>query len=339
MPRLIKNFLGLLMFLIGAGSCTRQSSDPWYANERLLYAGIPVTVRFQPADEALGRAVFRYLEQADDVFNDYRPESELGQLNQAPAGKPFRVSAALANVLRLSLEMHTLTDGAFDITVGPLIRVWKDAAKRGTPPTAEELARTLASIGAARIALQGQDVTFLASGMRLDLGGIAKGLFVDQVASQLRRKNIHAAMVQIGGETAVFGLSSEGKPSVIGIRHPEDMHRIWSFIQDPGTGLSVSTSGNYNRPIRIADTTFYHIVDPRTGRPIATDLLSITVAFPSSGKNALADALSTAGAILGPARFLPLAQKLGAEALLILRENGKIQERKTPGWDRLARAR
>jgi thiamine biosynthesis lipoprotein len=107
---------------------------------------------------------------------------------------------------------------------------------------------------------------------------------------------------------------------------------MWCVIHDPGKGLSASTSGNYEQPIMIAGKEFYHIMDPRTGYPAKTDILSVSIAFPETGKNWLADSLSTTGVILGPEKTFAIIRPLGGEALFLIRENGQIKEVKSSGW-------
>lgn len=312
--------------------------------ERELYFGIPVRVEFAPTDDALARRVWAYLEGVDDVFNDYRADSEVGRLNAAlaegaPAGG-VRVSADLAEAVRLSIEARRLTEGAFDITVKPLIELWRAAEKSGSPPGDGEIAKALARCGLGKVTLAGDVLTVAAPGVRFDFGGIAKGIAVDRAAAMLREGGARSGLVQVGGETACWGLSKRGRPHVIGVRDPLDAYKrdaLWTAVADPGTGLSVATSGNYFSPVVIGGRPYYHIVDPRTGRPVDTRTLSVTVAFRETGRNGLADALSTAGAVLGPERAVALAKELGAEAMVIYveSEGAEPREAKTPGWDAL----
>ena len=113
------------------------------------------------------------------------------------------------------------------------------------------------------------------------------------------------------------------------------MNELWVSVKDTGAGISLSTSGNYHNPVIIDNHPFYHIYDPKTGWPIDNHLLSVSILFPSSGRNGLADGLSTASAVLGAERALPIIGELGGEALFLLSEKGEIREIKTPGWDRL----
>lgn len=316
--------------LVAAG-CQRRPVP----TSRELYFGIPVTVRFSPTDDALARKAWAYLQSVDDVFNDYRADSEVGRLNAAKGRRELRVSDDLAEALRVSMRAHEITAGAFDVSLGGLVRLWKKARKSGAPPSAEAIAAERDASGLDKVHLEGNALTVDADGLALDFGGIVKGIAVDRVIAMLKEAGVRGALVQVGGETACFGNSTRGRPHVVGVRHPLDLSGIWTSITDPGTGLSVATSGNYFSPIEIGGKRFYHIFDPRTGRPVSTSVLSVSVAFPETGRNGLADGLSTACAVLGPDAALPLVEKLGGEALLLVDEGGEIRERFTRGWPAL----
>ena len=307
----------------------------WYSETREMYHGIPVTLRFSPADEQLASQVWTYLEHVDDVFNIYRPDSEVARINQAV--KPGRVEASreLAAAVQLSQHLHGLTGGAFDITVGPLVRVWREAAQTGKLPAQDALLSARAKVGLGKIRLENRDLYFDAPAMSFDFGGVVKGIAVDTVVAMLEEADRQAAFVQIGGETAAFGASVSDGPHRIGVQHPLDAGKLWTVIADPGPGVCAATSGNYRQPVVVGDQIFYHIVDPRTGRPADTHVLSATVVFTETGRNGLADGLSTACVVLGPEQSLALVARLGGEALVLVKAGSEIVEHKTAGWERL----
>jgi thiamine biosynthesis lipoprotein len=328
----------LVSLLTGLQACEDKSS--WYRADELLYHGIPVRVSFSPRNDELASEVWKYLRGIDDVFNIYRADSELGRINRTKERNHIAVSTQLARAIRLSKEVHGQTAGAFDPTVGRLVQLWKDAARRGEPPQTRELERALSSRGMEKVILEGNRLAFESPDIQLDLGGMVKGMAVDEAVRMLKAGGARAALVQVGGETAAFGITEKGRPHVIGLQHPRRLKRIWTSVSnpDPLKGLSISTSGNYRNPVVIGGKKYYHIVDPRTGQPVSDRVLSISVVFPDCGKNWLADALSTAFAVLGPDRAMPIAAKLGGQALFLLEVNGKIVERKSPGWDKLSPA-
>ena len=323
---------------LGAGLPACEEGTGWYRAEEKLYQGIPVRVGFEPKDDALASKVWAYLRGVDDVFNIYRDTSELGRINRMEERAGVAISEDLARALRLSRLVHRKTAGAFDPTVGRLVRLWKKAAREDEIPAQEKIEKALASCGLDKVTLRGDRLSVACPGLRFDFGGLVKGLAVDRAVDMLRAGGARAALVQIGGETAAFGLSPQQRPHVIGIQHPERLDRIRARISapDPEAGVSVSTSGNYRNPVVIGGKAFYHIVDPRTGRPADTRVLSVSVAFPQTGKNGLADGLTTACAVLGPKRCLPVVTSLGGQVLFLLESDGGITEQRSPGWDRFS---
>ena len=292
----------------------------WSSEQRELYFGIPVQVRFQPADAELARKAWTYLEHVDDVFNDYREDSEVGQLNATLAEKrTAKVSEELAQALRFAAKAYRKTDGRFDVTLGPLRDLWHRAARKEAFPDVAAIERTRARCGFDKVSLDGRSVTTTVPGVRFDFGGCIKGWAVDRVVAILREGGARAALVQVGGETAAFGISPRGRTHVLGIQHPVKMDRIYAAMADPGSGLSAATSGNYRAPLVVGDRLLYHIFDPRTGQPADPKVLSVSIVFRTTGRNAWADALSTAGAVLPPDQLLALAKAEGAEALVLVR--------------------
>ena len=327
-------------------------SPRWSERTRALYYGIPVTVRFTPADPELEGRIWKYLEQIDDLFNDYRDDSEVGRLNLAldqwargtgpglsgeakPDVREFEVSEAFAEALRATKEYHRLTRGAFDVSVGRLRRLWKGAEKAGKLPTADEIAAARTACGLDGVSLDGRKLRVATPGLQFDFGGCIKGLAVDRVVEMLRGAGARAALIQVGGETACFGESPRGRPHVLGVQHPLRLDEMWAVLADPGSGLCASSSGNYRAPIEIGGQVFYHIYDPRTGQPVDTRTLAVNVAFAGLGRNGLADALSTAGAVLPRGEFLALMKKVDGQASVLVQEADAIREYKTDGWDRL----
>ena len=144
----------------------------WSSKQRELYFGIPVQVRFQPADAALEHNIWAYLEKVDEVFNDYREDSETGRLNATLAnGREAQVSGELAEALRFAGRAYHKTDGAFDVTIGPLRDLWREAARKETLPKAEAIKRARDRCGFDKVKLDGRTVRTAVRGMRFDFGG------------------------------------------------------------------------------------------------------------------------------------------------------------------------
>ena len=311
----------------------------WYGESRELYYGIPVSVRFTPTDPELAVRIWKALEAIDNEFNDYRDDSEIGRINAGGPGE-YKLSPGLAEAFVLSGRMREATAGACEITVGSLRRLWKGAAKTGRWPTDAEIAAARAATGPSTYRLEGDRLRVLVPGVGFDFGGVCKGMAVDRATVLLRAAKCEAALVQVGGETCCWGIAPAGRPHRIGIPHPDapdDVDRCWARLQDPGNGMTGSTSGNYRQPIIIGGRTVYHIYDPRTGLPADTHVLSFSVVLPGIGHNGEADALTKSGILLGE-RGLELVRAAGGEAMLLRRKDGDdtaVVEVHTPGWPAL----
>lgn len=318
---------------------TPRPPAPWSEQRRLLYAGIPVRVAFQPADADLEAELWASLEDIDGVFNDHRDDTEIGRINAAGAGT-FKLSPRLAAAFAHAAELQQLTGGAFSVTTGALRRLWRHAARSGHPPDPAALAAARAALRPETWHCSGDRLQVLDPGVRFDFGGLVKGMAVDDAMKRLAAAGAAAALVQCGGETTCRGLSRRGRPHLLGIpdpQHPDD--RMWCAIRDPGTGLSASTSGNYrNQAATPAPTPAHHVFDPNTGAPVAGNTLSVSVVFPSCGRNGLADGLATAGTVAGWQHLLPLVSAHGGEALVLTLEHGRVAAHPTAGWRRLAPA-
>lgn len=294
-----------------------------------LYHGIPCRICAAAGHDTVA-AAWQVLERIDGVFNVHRADSELGQINaRGPGIHP--VSPWLSACLRIAREVEELSGGAWSATMLPLVRLWRQAARSGSQPSAESIAGAVA-VAHGAWALDGDRLHLRAPGAAFDLGGIAKGFAVDLAVAELRRAGVGDLLVQVGGETACCGRSPEGGPHRIGLPHPDDPDGAWcAIIQDPGQGLGGSTSGDY----RLGQ----HILDPRSGWPAAMGLSSVTCVFPSLGSNALADGLTTAISVLGPDALAGLARATGCDGFILRRDpmRGLLQSA-TPGWQTFAAA-
>lgn len=301
-----------------------------------MYYGIPVRVRFYPANAGVAAQVWAYLESVDAVFNDYSATSEIGTINAMVAHAEVPLSADLSEAFAKSQQLYEWTNGAFDITIAPLRDVWKQWALRDEAPDPKELADVMQRCGMGKVNVRDRRLSAAVPGMKYDFGGVCKGMAVDRVIALLRENGISSALIQIGGDTATMGPSPREQPHRIGIQHPLDTSAVWKTVVDPGGGMSLSTSGNYRNPIVIQGVSYYHIIDMRTGWPADARVLSATVVFPEAGKTWLTDGLSTAGVVLGPDQAIPIIERLGGQALFIMDGGaGRPYERKSNGWDRL----
>jgi len=273
----------------------------------------------QPAAEAAAEAAFRRIVDLENTMSDYQADSELNLLCQKPVGVPVPVSPDLFDVLWQARRFSQLTDGAFDVTVGPYVRLWRFARKRKVLPKAEELAAARAAVGWRNLELDRhrRTATLRVSGMRLDLGGIAKGYASDEALKVLRDRGIRRALVAASGDIAV----SEPPPTQNGWR--VGISGLGSETNAGGSMLllrnaAISTSGDTEQFIEIEGVRYSHIVDPYTGLGLTNRIQASIVA----SKATTSDALATAVCILGPKRGLKLVNSQRGIGARIVTQNG-----------------
>lgn len=309
--------------------------------------GTIVRVTVYSRDETLAndaaRAAYARASELNAILSDYEPESELNRLcrNSGP-GTATRVSAELFDVLERSQRLAKASDGAFDVTVGPVTKLWRKARRSKSLPDEEDLAAARMLVGWENVVLdvEARSVELKKPGMQLDLGGIAKGYVADAMLAVLREKGCPMSMIDAGGDLAI------GDP-----RHPPIPARPWHVLLGPvgpetlphvkryprmfiRHARGVATSGDLYQYLEVDGVRYSHIVDPRTGLGLI-DRSTVTVVAPDS---VTADAYASAISVLGPSRGLELAKRTeGVEVLIRFVEEGKLQQFSTRGFRRLQR--
>lgn len=258
---------------VGAGSLERleQSSQIMGSEFRLALYGAKLTRL-----SAAATAAFDEAERIDALLSNYQAESELSRVNRSASDGPVFVSAELASLLERCLDYSQKSEGAFDITVGALVRVWGFYRGKGEWPGGRAVQSALKKVGYQDLAVEGAAVAFLKPGLELDPGAIGKGYAVDRMAAVLREYDVTAALI------------SAGTSSIYAIGAPPDSPEGWRVeIQDPRDTSSVaatihlrdnslSTSGSYEKFFIHEGKTYSHLIDPRTGQP-ARGLLAVSV--------------------------------------------------------------
>jgi len=265
--------------------------------ERARYLmGTPCAVVVVHRDSAAAlEAVTSALDEIDrleDVMSSWREDSELARLNRSAAAGPVVCSTELAAVLDSGLVLARLTAGAFDPTVGPLVDAW-DLRGQGRVPSVVEVAAALACVGWSGLDFdrEARTVRFARPGMSVDLGGVGKGFALDRAAATLARLGSPSALINLGGE--LFAL---GERHTVTVAHPAA--RLTPVVELEVGDACVSTSGQSERGFSVRGVRYGHVIDPRTGRPVAT-AASVTVVCRSAAR---ADALATALLVMGRER-------------------------------------
>ncbi len=277
----------------------------------LLYCPDEATAR------RASRAAFDRIAALDKALSDYDPESELMRLCERAGGPPVAVSVDLFNILERSGAISARSEGAFDATVGPVVRLWRRARRTRQLPEPETLAKALALVGFAQVKLdaKAQTVQLLKPGMKLDLGGIAKGFASGEAIATLKREGVDRALVAGAGDIVVSGPPPGAEGWTVGIAPleapggSEPSKRL--LLRD----AAVSTSGDAERFVEIGGVRYSHIVNPKTGVGLV-DRVSVTVI---ARDGATADALATACCVLGPRRGIKLIDDTEGAAALFVR--------------------
>jgi thiamine biosynthesis lipoprotein len=219
----------------------------------------------------------------DQLLSNYRPDSEWSRVNQQAAGHPVKVSKESFDLLTACVHYSEASEGAFDITVGPLMRIWGFYKGSGKFPHRAEIRGAMTNVGYKNIVLdpKQQTVQFRRSGVEIDPGGIGKGYAVDRMVAILRENGIRSGLIT-AGSSSIYAIGTppmEPKGWRIDIRHPREPNKSVEevFLKD----MSMSTSGNYEKFFRVGGKVYSHIMDPRTGYP-APGMLSASVITPKT---------------------------------------------------------
>lgn len=331
--------LGALATL-GLTGCGRDAAGTATTGQRFsgLTMGSTYTVRLAGTDlpaarlEQLQGDVQAALDAVDQRMSLYRPDSELSRFNAHAGGTPFEMSAALTEVMQRAQQVAEFSDGAFDVTVAPLVLAWGfgPQPRQGLPDAALRSAlqartgwRQLSLDAPSRRAHKAQ------AGLQADLGGIAKGYGVDQAARVLQAAGIEHYMVEVGGEVRTAGHNPQGRPWQIGIEEPDAVPQRARLVL-PLSGRAMATSGDYRHWFQEGTRRYSHEIDPRSAEPIAHGLASVTVVADDCMQ---ADAWATALIVMGPQRGLALAQAQGLAAHFIVRgADGRLLDQSSPAF-------
>ncbi len=285
--------------------------------------------------KAFRDAVADALDAVDGSMSTWRPDSGLAKLNKAGT-EPVKASAQLRAVLLEAKRTSELSDGAFDVTVGPLVNAWGfGPAKKAGVPDESTLSALRARVGFAKLEIDptAGTVRKQRADVYVDLSAIAKGYAVDRVALALEGLGFEHYMVELGGEVRVKGHNDRAKPWSIGVERPiggQDRPVQQAISLSAG---AVATSGDYRNFYEKDGKRLSHTVDPRTGRPVEHALASVTVVTETCMR---ADALATAITVLGPDAGLQLALRQKVAVLMLVRDGkGGFEARSTPAFKAL----
>ncbi len=311
------SFFGILaVFLLGGAEPTLKR----YSFKEPHMGTLFRIILYAPDDETAQKAsvaAFARIASLNAIMSDYDNTSELMRLCDQAGGPPVPVSAELFFVLSKAQEVSRQSDGAFDVTIGPVVKLWRTARKNKKLPDAKKLAEARALVGWRNIRLDkdNRTVQLLKPGMKLDLGGIAKGYAADETLAVLKKHGIDCALVAAGGDIAVSGPppGTDGWKIAIAQLPGE---------KDPGRLIlhhaAVSTSGDAEQYVEIDGKRYSHIVDPRTGIGLLGRMSATVVAR----RGIDADSLTKVVAVLGPEKGIKIIESNEGASARMVRKKG-----------------
>lgn len=300
--------------------------------------GTSARLEVKAADADAARRMFagavERIVRVERLMSTYRPDSEVSALNRLGAERPVALSEDTMRVVKAALEMSRLSGGAFDVTYAPLRTLWRAAQREGRLPREEQVQQARRAVGCDKLLLDGKTARFAAPGMEVDLGGIAKGYAVDAAVEALRAAGAQAGLVDLGGDLRFFGAPGPGARWLVEVRKPPGVEADWVLAVP---ACAVTTSGDYERWFSVEGRHYSHIVDPRTGWPVA-GVPSVTVVAPDA---TTADGLATAVSVLGAREGIRLVDSLPETECMImtLQADGSVRTDMSAGFSRLVEER
>jgi len=292
--------------------------------------GTTYSVKFLPSSETpglvkIGELIESTLESVNSQMSTYRDNSEISRFNTQTSLDWFPVSKETAEVVLLSLRIWELTDGSFDVTVGPLVDLWGFGPAQGTSSIPDEkvVRELLQRVGSNKLEARLQPPALRKSvgALRVDLSAIAKGHGVDRVAEILEQQGLENYFVEIGGEIRTKGVGAHGQAWKVGIERPKilqrEVHQVVGL-----SGKSMASSGDYRNFRNIEEQNFSHFIDPKSGMPVQTEVAAATVLADDC---ATADAIATGLMSAGLEKARSLISQHDWPVLLIVRRGEEFE--------------
>jgi FAD:protein FMN transferase len=297
-----------------------QSSDLFKYHHVAMGTVIEITLMGDHEEQENKAALqaFQEIKRIEQLMSPKIESGDVFRINQSSGKDRVKISKETLEVIKKAQEISELSEGGFDITVGPLTELWKKVRENKTPPSAEEVKEKLDLVNFRNIEMDQEGRVFLKKrGMAIDLGGIAKGYAVDRAFDVLRSLGYRNLIVNAGGDLRVGGLKNN-QPWSIGTQNPRDSQKLLATI--PVSDMAVATSGDYEKFFIYEGNRYHHILNPANGLP-AEGCQSVTIV----AKDCItADGLATAVFVLGPEKGYALCQKLKGVQCLIVDKEGKI---------------
>nr|WP_256262323.1 FAD:protein FMN transferase [Pseudomonas gingeri] len=323
----------LLVSGCGSGDSLERFGGPTmgstYSIQYVRHAGGPAADEVRNEVEAI-------LAQVDRQMSTYRSDSDIEHFNDLPANSCQVVPASILELVRLGEQLSLASDGAYDLTVEPLMNLWGFGPQGRVEkvPDAAQLAEARQRVGHAHLHIEGERLCKDAA-VQVDFDSIAAGYTVDRIAGRLAAMGIDSFLAEATGELKAVGRKPDGSPWRVALEEPRDDRQVAQRVVDID-GYGVSTSGDYRNYFEQDGQRYSHTFDARTGAPITHDLAAVTVIHPST---LMADGLSTLLLIQGPERGWDYAEKHDIAAFFVIRADKGFVTRTNSAFDRLLKGK
>lgn len=300
-----------------------DKAEPVVLKRAQMHMGTLVKITAVAQTEAIAQiaitAGFQEIHRLEELLSTWISTSELSRVNALAGREPVKVSRDTLAILKRSLEIAKLTDGGFNIAIGPAVEAWSVMDRQHIPEEAElQTIRPLVDLSAITLDESGGTVFLARSGMRVDIGGIGKGYAADMAAKAMQRAGATGGVVALSGDIKTFGQSPDGSHFSFGIQHPREQGAVLAFVNLQEE--AISTAGDYERFFEKDGVRYHHILDPLTLRP-ARGCQSVTVV---AREGTMADGLDTGLFVMGPQRAMELVERLPGVEAIIIDQAGRI---------------
>ena len=289
----LSSFILLCFVMISLCGCSITPKEPLSKTGFHFDTVITITLYDSKGEELLN-SCFEFCKEFENLVSRTIQDSEISKINHAN-GQPIEVSGTTIELLKKGIEFGELTDGAFDITIAPLMELWDIKNNPGNVPSEADITEVLSHVNYKNIVIEGNTVTLTDPKASIDLGGIAKGYMADQLKEFLLSEGVTSAIINLGGNVLTIGEKPDGNSFHIGIQKPFDKQNA-TITSVSVKDSSVVTSGSYERYFKVNDTIYHHILNTENGYPCDNGLHSVTIL---SEKSIDGDALGTACFALG----------------------------------------
>ena len=320
---LLMMLLSLITVFMAGCAAVSPASPPVVVKRIQMHMGTLVTITAVSPDNDVGnramRAAFDEIKRLEQLLSTWRSDSELSRVNQEAGRRPVQVSSETLELVIRSLELGRLTQGGFNIALGPAIDAWSITERQRIPDDGElQRLKHLVDWTSIHINTESRTIYLPREGMRIDVGGIGKGYAADRAAERMKREGATSGVVALSGDIKTFGVLPDRNGFPVGIRHPREEGALIAVIDLKDE--AISTAGDYERFFERDGVRYHHILDPQTLQP-ARACQSVTVI---AKEGTMADGLDTGIFVLGPERGMALVERLPNVEAVIIDQEGKI---------------